>query len=376
MSGKYLRCVVNILLYVAGLILLVILVPRLLVFFMPFVVGWIIALLANPLVRFMERRLKMVRRHSSMVIIITAIALVVAGGYFAITAIVRELYGFLSILPNIYGSFLQDLEEIRENLQGFSMRFPPQVRESAASLTDSLTTSLGDVIGAIGKPTVEAAGTVAKNIPNALVHVIFAILSAYFFIAERDKIVQTLQEQIPTWIWEKWHFIREKFRRAIGGYFKAQFKIMGVVALILFVGFLILRIHYAVLLAILIAILDFLPFFGTGTALIPWAVLKVLSADYQFAVGLIIIYLVSQLVRQLIQPKIVGDSIGLNPLSTLFFMFIGYKVSSIFGMILAVPIGMILVSLYQAGAFRDVIADIKELANGLNEIRNWNRRRK
>ncbi|NBK93760.1 sporulation integral membrane protein YtvI [bacterium 1XD21-13] len=376
MSGKYLRCVVNILLYVAGLIMLVILVPRLLVFFMPFVVGWIIALLANPLVRFMERRLKMVRRHSSMVIIITAIALVVAGGYFAITAIVRELYGFLSILPNIYGSFLQDLEEIRENLQGFSMRFPPQVRESAASLTDSLTTSLGDVIGAIGKPTVEAAGTVAKNIPNALVHVIFAILSAYFFIAERDKIVQTLQEQIPTWIWEKWHFIREKFRRAIGGYFKAQFKIMGVVALILFVGFLILRIHYAVLLAILIAILDFLPFFGTGTALIPWAVLKVLSADYQFAVGLIIIYLVSQLVRQLIQPKIVGDSIGLNPLSTLFFMFIGYKVSSIFGMILAVPIGMILVSLYQAGAFRDVIADIKELANGLNEIRNWNRRRK
>ena len=78
---------------------------------------------------------------------------------------------------------------------------------------------------------------------------------------------------------EKWRFITEKFKRAIGGYFKAQFKIMGVVALILFVGFLILKIHYAVLLAILIAFLDFLPFFGTGTALIPWAILKVLSAD-------------------------------------------------------------------------------------------------
>ncbi len=197
MSGKYLRCVVNILLYVAGLIMLVILVPRLLVFFMPFVVGWIIALLANPLVRFMERRLKMVRRHSSMVIIITAIALVVAGGYFAITAIVRELYGFLSILPNIYGSFLQDLEEIRENLQGFSMRFPPQVRESAASLTDSLTTSLGDVIGAIGKPTVEAAGTVAKNIPNALVHVIFAILSAYFLLRSGIRLYRLFRSRSP-----------------------------------------------------------------------------------------------------------------------------------------------------------------------------------
>lgn len=369
MSGKYLRCVVNILLHIIGVVLVFALVPKLLVFFMPFVVGWLIALLANPLVRFMERRLKMVRRHSSMLIIITAIALVVVGGYFALAAIVRELYGFITMLPNIYGSFLQDLEEIRENLQGVSARFPLPLREGAANLTDSLTEALGDLIGAVGKPTVAAAGTVARNIPNALIHVIFAILSAYFFIAERDKIVQAVRERIPDWIREKWHFITEKFRKAIGGYFKAQFKIMGVVALILFVGFLILRIHYAILLAVLIAVLDFLPFFGTGTALIPWAVLKVLSADYQFAVGLIIIYLVSQLVRQVIQPKIVGDSIGLNPLSTLFFMFIGYKVSNIFGMIIAVPIGMILVSLYQAGAFGDVIADVRELAKGLDEFR-------
>ena len=122
----------------------------------------------------------------------------------------------------------------------------------------------------------------------------------------------------------------------MGGYFKAQFKIMGVVALILLVGFAILRIRYAVLFAVLIAVLDFLPFFGTGTVLIPWAVLKVFSADYEFAVGLIIIYLVSQLVRQLIQPKIVGDTIGLNPLATLFCMFIGYKVGGIIAMIIAV----------------------------------------
>ena len=231
MPGKYLRCLINILLYAAGIVLFFVLTPKLLVFFMPFVVGWLIAILANPLVRFMERRLKMVRRHSSMLIIITAIALVVAGGYFAVTAIIRELYGFIAVLPDIYGSFLQDLEEIRENLQGFSTRFPPQLREGAASLTDSLTSSLGDLVGAVGKPTVEAAGTVAKNIPNALIHVIFAILSAYFFIAERDRIVQAVKAHIPEWISTKWHFITEKFRKAIGGYFKAQFKIMGVVAL-------------------------------------------------------------------------------------------------------------------------------------------------
>ncbi len=369
MSRKYVRCLINIVLYILGVLLLFVLTPRLLVFFMPFVVGWVIAMLANPLVRFMEQRFKIVRRHSSMLIIIAAITLVVAGGYFALSALFRELFGFLEVLPNIYGSFLEDLEDIRRNLQGFSTKFPPQLRENAASITDSLTRSLGDLVGAAGKPTVAAAGTVAKNIPNALIHVIFAVLSAYFFIAERDRIVQTVQERIPEWIREKWYFITEKFKRAIGGYFKAQFKIMGIVAVILLVGFLILRIRYGVLLAVLIAFLDFLPFFGTGTALLPWAVLKILSADYQFAVGLIIIYLVSQLVRQLIQPKIVGDSIGLKPLPTLFFMFIGYKVSSIFGMIIAVPLGMILISLYQAGAFADVIQDVKELVKGLNEFR-------
>ena len=73
--------------------------------------------------------------------------------------------------------------------------------------------------------------------------------------------------------------------------------------------------------------------------------------------------------RQVIQPKIVGDSLGLNPLATLFFMYIGYKVSSIFGMIVAVPLGMILMSLYEAGAFEDVIQDVKELGRGINQFR-------
>lgn len=369
MAGKYLRNVVNIVLYLAGVLLLFVLVPRLLVFFLPFVVGWIIAMIANPLVRFLEKHLKLVRRHSSMLIIIAAIALVVFAGYLAVSKIFRELYGFLEVLPELYETFLQDLKDIQANLRGISQRLPLQLREGAANLTDTLTASLGDLIGAVGMPTVAAAGNVAKHIPNALVHVIFTILSAYFFIADREGIVQWLRQRLPVSLRERWNFITGKFRMAVGGYFKAQFKIMGIVALILFVGFLILRIKFAVLLALLIAFLDFLPFFGTGTALIPWAVLKVLSKDYEFAVGLIIIYLVSQLVRQVIQPKIVGDSLGLNPLATLFFMYIGYKVSSIFGMIVAVPLGMILVSLYEAGAFADVVQDVKELGKGINHFR-------
>ncbi len=369
MDRKYLRNVVNIVLFLMGVVLVCLLVPRFLIFFMPFVVGWIIALIANPLVRFMEKHLKIVRKHSSMVIIIGTIALIVLGGYGLIAWLAREIYGFIGILPDLYESLLGDLEITGTNLAGLSEKIPPELVEKLATIINSLTESLGNVISTIGVPTVTAAGNIAKNIPNILVNVIFTILSAYFFIAERDKIIQWGREHTPEELRSKWHFIAGRFRSAVGGYFKAQFKIMGVVAVILLVGFFVLHIKYAILWAILVALLDFLPFFGTGTVLIPWAVLKVLSGNYKFAVGLIIIYLVSQLVRQVIQPKIVGDTIGLNPLSTMVFMYIGYKVGGIIAMIIAVPIGLIVINLYEAGAFDDIIKDVKELAEGLNEYR-------
>ena len=185
MNSRYKKSLVNLLLFLVGVILVCLLLPRLLVFFMPLVIGWIIAMIANPLVRFMEKRMKIVRKHSSMLIIIGAVALVAFGGYFAISRIVREIYGFIGTLPELYQSLLQDLGEVEDNLQGIASRFPPDLTESLSGLIESLTASLGDVVGTIGSPTVAAAGSIARNIPNVLINVIFAVLSAYFFIAER-----------------------------------------------------------------------------------------------------------------------------------------------------------------------------------------------
>ena len=131
---------------------------------------------------------------------------------------------------------------------------------------------------------------------------------------------------------------------------------MGVVFAILLVGLTMMQIRFSILLAIAIAFLDFLPFFGTGTALIPWAIYKFLVGDYKMVAALVILYGVTQLVRQLIQPKLVGDSMGLNPLYTLFLLYLGYRVGSVLGMIFAVPSGLILLNLYQAGAF-DAVSD-------------------
>ena len=133
-------------------------------------------------------------------------------------------------------------------------------------------------------------------------------------------------------------------------------------------GFLILDVSYSGLWAILIALLDFLPVFGTGTVLLPWAVIMFFNRQFYTGVGLLIIYVVSQLVRQLIQPKLVGDSMGLPPLLTLLLLYIGFRFGGIGGMILAVPVGLMLIEIYKAGVFDSMLEGIREL---IREVKDF-----
>lgn len=352
-----------------GIFLVCFVGPKFLSFFMPFFIGGIISMIANPLVRFLERKLKIVRKHSSFVIIIATIALIVVGGYFLIVRTIMEIFGFITELPQMYANLQSQFADIGEKFERLFELLPAEIRTSLSNWGNTLSSYFSDVIAAIGVPTVEAAGSVAKNIPNVFVMFVVTMMSAYFFIADREKIVGTIRKVTPKSIMEQFDRIYAQIKKLIGGYFAAQFKIMGIVALILFVGFLLLRVRYAILFAALIAFLDFLPFFGTGTALIPWAVVLFLAGDYGTAIGLVVIYLVSQVVRQVIQPKIVGDSMGLDPLSTLFFMYIGFKVKGIAGMILAVPVGVILIELFHSGVFHPLTDGIKEIINDINEYR-------
>ena len=374
-STKYLKIVVNLLVALLVILLLCIVIPKVLVFFLPFVIGWIISAIANPLVRFLERKLKIVRKHGSMITIIGVLAAVILIGYLGGAKLVSETVNLVESLPDIYENFQEDFEEISENFQSFYDKLPKDVQKNISNVTENLSSYVGGAVQAIGEPTFQAAGNFAKNVPGTLIGIIMCILSAYFFTAERNIIIETFQRVIPGSIWKRGSDIISDLKHVVGGYFKAQFKIMGVVYIILVIGLFLLKVDYVLLMALLIAFLDMLPFFGTGTILGPWAILKILSKDYTMAVGLIILYLVTQLVRQVIQPKVVGDSIGMNPLATLFFMYIGYKFSSIIGMIVAVPIGMILINLYKAGVFDNQIGCVKELVHDINEFRKMDGKR-
>ena len=187
----------------------------------------------------------------------------------------------------------------------------------------------------------------------------------------KEAIGQFWQRYIPGYFRDKWHLVFSSLKNAVGGYFKAQLKIELWMFLLLVIGFLLLRIPYAPLVAFLIAILDFLPFFGTGAVMLPWAIIKFLSADYEMAIWLVVIWGVGQLARQIIQPKIVGDSVGIAPLPTLVLLFIGYKCAGVGGMILAIPIGIILMNMNQAGIFDTLKMSIRILGAGFNRFRRF-----
>ena len=139
------------------------------------------------------------------------------------------------------------------------------------------------------------------------------------------------------------------------------------VAVILFVFFEFLDVHYSFLLALAIAFLDLLPFFGTGAVLWPWMAYAFLTGNYLMGILLLAAYVVCQVVRQVVQPKMVGDSIGVSPFMTLIFMFIGYRVKGIFGLIIGIPVGMILIGFYKSGVFDSMICGAKIIGEDIQE---------
>lgn len=368
---KYVKILVNFIFAIGVILALFLVVPKLLGFFLPFIIGWIIAMIANPLVKFLEKKVKILRKHSSAIIIIVVIAAIVGLIYLLISVLVREVKQLAGDLPNILEYVELQLEYFSIKLVEISRDMPEFIQQFINNLIEKSDINLTEYTPKEDMFSFSVASNIAQNIAEFFLVMILTILSAYFFIARREEIVDGAKKVLPKSVVDGWYFIYNNFTNAVGGYFKAQFKIMLVLAVIMFFGFEIISVPYSFLLALGIALLDFLPVFGTGTVLWPWALIDVFTGNYYQAIGLMIIYLVCQMVKQILQPKLVGDSIGMSPLATLFFLYIGYRLYGVVGMIFGVPVGMVVVNLYRVGMFDRLINGFKIIIHDLNEFRKF-----
>jgi len=366
----YLKVFVNLGIMLTIVLVCFFVVPRVIVFFMPFVIGYLISLVASPLVKFFEKQFKIQRRASSAFVVIAVIAVVILAAYLVGSKLVEETADFARELPEMWESIQEDFVRVGQRLSVFYQYIPKAITNTINNVASNIQTYLGEVVADLSSPTIEALGRFAKNLPNILISIIMCLLSSYFFVADKGYVMGMVGKVLPKTLFERLQMIFCSFKKAVGGYFKAQIKIELWMYLLLGVGFSVLKIKYAFVIAIGVAFLDMLPFFGTGTVLIPWTIVEFLSGDYTRVIGLLIIWGVGQLARQLIQPKIVGDSMGLSPIPTLVLLYVGYKVGGMIGMIVAVPIGIIVLNMYQEGVFDTTLDSLKILYAGISNFRH------
>ncbi len=367
----YVKIMINFIILIVVALFLLFLLPRLISFFMPIIIGWIISMIANPLVNFLGKKLKLRRKHSSAIIIVTVILAIV--GIMALLGAIlfKEAKELMENLPIIVDELGKKLNDFSVYLQKRSETLPKGIRNTIDGFIVGINNDINNMANRKNSLSFDSVSLMAKNVAEIFLYTIITILSAYFFTSNREELSAGLKKHLPASFLNYWRLIYDNFKSAFGGYFKAQFKIMLILTVIMFAGFEILQVGYSFLFALGIAFLDFLPVFGTGAILWPWAAIEVISGNYIRAVGLMVIYVICQIVKQILQPKMVGDSIGLHPLATLILLFVGYKLYGITGMILGIPIGMVLVNLYRVGMFDRMIRGFKVIANDINEFRKF-----
>lgn len=368
-STKYLKIFANLIYVIAIIFVLAYVVPKLLKFFSPFVVGFILSLIANPVVRFLEKRINIKRKYSSVIMILTVIGVIVLICYGLIVALASGLNDFVDYIPTLYNDASVELTKAAQHLQDIINKLPLKNDVDFTSLGASLGSWVTSLISGLDTASVSAVGDVAKSLPSIMVGVIVGVLATYFFIADHDKLSQMMHKYFPMLFSGNSLLVYRELVRVVWGYFKAQFKIMGVMYIVLAIGLSVIGVRYGWIWAAGIAFLDMLPVFGTGFILWPWTVIKLLSGNYGMAAGMLVIYAICQVTHQLIQPKLIGDSVDLNPFATLCFMFIGYRLKGMLGMIIAIPLGMILIQLYTLGAFDTAIWCVKEIVKDFNDFR-------
>ena len=367
----YIKILCNLCIFALSLLLILFVLPKVLVFFMPFVVAWVISCIVTPIVRFVEKHLKLKRRVSMVFVVVVIIGAVVAAIYGIGLQIGSLIASFLADLPALWNDTRAEAQGMFQIIFDLLELLPGEGTTALENIISNSGDYIAEAVSNLSAPTISAVGNIAKRVPDIIIFTIMCLLATYFFVVEREMIYQKLHAWVPKSIRNVWNLVKKCFVESIGGYFKAQFKIEIWIYMLIFIGLTILKVDYAIIIALGIAILDLLPVFGTGAVLWPWALIKLINGQYLAAAGMMAIWGISQLVRQVIQPKFVGDTLGVHPIPTLFLLFAGYKISGVFGMIVAVPLGILTVTLYREGVFKSTEQSVVLLIGRIRRLRQY-----
>jgi sporulation integral membrane protein YtvI len=297
----------------------------------PFVIGFIVAFLLRPVIDLVANKTTLKR---SIVAIITLIVLygvlVLIIGIFG-SKLVAFLEGVFLEIPSIYTNTIQPaFDKVLVNIGSMF----PEVNQYWDNILANINSSLNDTISSISKTALSAITGFAGQVPSFLIRFLFTIVSSFFFTIDYYKIVDFVLKQLPEERKEGILRIKTNGIGTVGKFLRAYLTLIIITFVELAIGFSILRVPNALLVAAIVAFIDILPILGTGAVLLPWVIISFLFGNTTFAIGMLILYIVITVVRQTLEPRVVGDQIGLHPVITLICMFVGTNLFGILGLFL------------------------------------------
>lgn len=328
----------------------------------PFIIAFIIAYLLNPLVNLLNEKARIPRGIAAFLSIILLLAVLAGLFTLLITEIISGSTYLIQVVPESFERLIYFVENIVTDkvipLYDLIMSKYSQLGAGQQQTIRTNIQSIGDSAINLGKEALNGIivgiKLVIALLPNTATLIFVSLLATFFISKDWYKIKNLFAKYTPDRIQHYSKTIFIDLRKALFGFIKAHITLISMTTVLVLIGLLILRIPFAITIAILIGFIDLLPYLGTGLIFVPWILYTFLSSDYKLTIGLAILYGVVIVQRQLAEPKVLSSNIGLQPLPTLISLFVGFKFFGLLGLI-AGPVTLVILStLYRARVFHEL----------------------
>ena len=313
---------------------------KLAVFYIPFLIAFIISLLIEPIIRMVSKITNFTRRTSAIITLLFFFTIIISLLILGITVLLSEV-------DNIIAGFsLQGIQDKAFNLINRIDLNKIKISQQVQNIIQNNFIDVTNKAMQILKNNLNNILLYIKNIPRIMIYIAITVVATYFVCADKIYILDQFEHHLPqNWVNKMGVHVR-KIITSLGDFLKAEVILILISFVIVLIGlyifkFIGLKIEYPFLMALGIGFVDALPILGSGTVIVPWAIISGLNGDLKLGISLLVLYTVTVVVKQLLEPKIVSNHIGIHPIFTLIAMYTGFKVLGIIGMILG-PITLII----------------------------------
>ncbi len=344
----------------AAILVIVYAVPPLLTLFLPFVLGLIVAWLLNPLVRWLHRKLSISRKIISLVLIILIFCIIGGALFGLVWAAVKEVRSLFENWGSVTEALLSMLDTVNNWLHSLERFLPVGSGLNVDILFESVANWLRglDISGWLASLTGRVPDMVSAVANFAIAAVVF-LMASYFITGDYPRLRFLITDRVPADTREFCGKVKNIFMGAFGGYIRSQLILTLGVFVILAVGFTVTQQPYGLVLAGVFAIMDFIPIIGSGTVMVPWIVIDIITGEYAHAIGFAVIWGLIAVFRRVAEPKILGDQTGLSPILSLVGIYVGMRLAGVAGMIVGPLLILVLINLSKLGVFRPTVRDLR-----------------